>query len=611
LQDGKGTARVTVSDAELLLSSARACPGCGRGFPEPDPRFFSFNTKQGACPTCEGSGFVEREKARGRVEATRVPCPECHGRRLSGLALHTTFHGVTLPDLMALSVQAAFERLSASRLSERDRAVAELPLREAQARLSLLTRLGLGYLGLDRGAFTLSGGEMQRVRLAGQLGSGLTGVLYVLDEPTIGLHPRDTGRLLDALRELVDQGCSVLVVEHDADTIAAADHMIDVGPMGGHGGGRIVAQGAPSALLEDPASVTGRSLARATRLPTARRPVTAGTSRLEVVGAREHNLRDVDFRVPLGRFVAVTGVSGSGKSTLVREVLLRGTRAALGLATEAAGAHESVRGAKALERAVEIDQSPIGRTPRSVPATYVGIWDDIRRLYAQTPEARARGWTASRFSFNVKGGRCASCEGQGALSVEMSFLPDALVACEACGGLRYDPETLSARFRGVHAGDLLQMHVDEAAALLAAVPSVREPLQLMCDLGLSYLTLGQSSNTLSGGEAQRLKLVSELSASGAGPTLYVMDEPTTGLHREDVARLLAVMDRLVERGDTVVAIEHHLDVIAWADWVVDLGPEGGDGGGRIVAEGTPEQLARARGSHTGAALRRVLRPAAK
>ncbi|HEX2675765.1 MAG TPA: excinuclease ABC subunit A, partial [Polyangiales bacterium] len=489
--------------------------------------------------------------------------------------------------------------------------IGEAPLGECRRRLSFLEEVGLGYLGLDRGADTLSGGEMQRVRLAGQLGSGLTGVLYVLDEPTIGLHPRDTGRLLRALRDLVGQGCSVLVVEHDADTIAAADHMIDVGPVGGQRGGRVVAQGTPSALVADPNSVTGQSLAQPVRLPAQRRPVVNGGKGafIELLGAREHNLRDVQLRVPLGRLTVVTGVSGSGKSTLVREVFLRAVRAGLGLKSETPGAHGSLRGVSAIKRAVEIDQSPIGRTPRSVPATYIGVWDEIRKLYARTPEARARGYDPSRFSFNVAKGRCSACEGQGALNVEMSFLPDALVSCETCGGLRYDPETLSVRLHGVSIGDLLELHVDEAAQLFAAFPLVRRPLELLRELGLGYLKLGQPSSTLSGGEAQRLKLVSELSATGSGPTLYVMDEPTTGLHRADVARLVSVIDRLVERGDTVLAIEHHPDVIAYADWVVDLGPEGGEGGGRIIAQGTPEQIARTRNSHTGAAIKQTLKDA--
>ena len=607
LRAGGGTTRVLCGEQELLLSRDRACPSCGRGFPEPDPRFFSFNTRQGACETCEGAGFIE-DATRGRANPVRTTCTACNGRRLSGLALHTTVDGLSIAELLAHSVDAASERVQRIALSGRDAEVAELPLAEVRARLAFLQRVGLGYLALDRAAWTLSGGEMQRVRLAGQLGSGLTGVLYVLDEPTIGLHPRDTSRLLAALRDLVGQGCSVLVVEHDADTIAAADHMIDVGPVGGQRGGRVVAQGTPSALLADPASVTGQSLAQPVRLPAQRRPVVNGGkgSFIELLGAREHNLRDVQLRVPLGRSCVVTGVSGSGKSTLVREVFLRAVRAGLGLKSEPAGAHSGLRGVSAIKRAVEIDQSPIGRTPRSVPATYIGVWDEIRKLYARTPEARLRGYDPSRFSFNVAKGRCEACEGQGALSVEMSFLPDALVTCETCGGLRYDPETLAVRLHGVSIGGLLELHVDEAAQLFAAFPLVRRPLELLRELGLGYLKLGQPSSTLSGGEAQRLKLVSELSASGSGPTLYVMDEPTTGLHRADVTRLLGVIDRLVERGDTVLAIEHHPDVIAYADWVIDLGPEGGDGGGRIVAQGTPEQIAAVPGSHTGEVLRRIL-----
>ncbi len=601
---GDGAVRALSGRAELLLSSRRACPKCGDGFPELDPRFFSFNTAQGACPKCEGHGYLELEK-RGRAEPERTLCPVCHGKRLSGLALHTTLDGQHIADYMALSITDAIARLARVKLGERDTAVAALPLREAQLRLSFLERVGLAYLTLDRPAWSLSGGELQRVRLAAQLGSGLTGLLYVLDEPTIGLHPRDTDRLLAALRDLVGKGCSVLLVEHDAETIRAADHVIDVGPHGGHQGGRILAQGSPAQLAVDPASLTFASLARPLAAPETRRPIDRKQGVL-LTGAYEHNLHDVDLWIPTSRFVAVTGVSGSGKSTLVREVFLRAVRDSLGLVGETPGAFRALRGVKAWKRAVEIDQSPIGRTPRSVPATYVGVWDELRKLYAALPEARARGYDASRFSFNVAKGRCDICQGQGATSFEMSFLPEALVTCEACDGRRFGPETLAVTLHGVSAGDLLEMDVAEVAQLLAAVPKVRRPLDLLVRLGLGYLKLGQPSNTLSGGEAQRLKLVSELAQSAGGPTLYVMDEPTTGLHREDVRRLLTILQELVDRGDTVVVIEHHPDVIIAADWVVDLGPEGGAGGGRIVAEGTPEEIMKVSASHTGRILAREL-----
>ncbi len=605
--EAAGTARIIAGDTELLVSEKRACPGCGRGFPDLDPRFFSFNTRQGACEPCEGRGVIV-PKTRGRAKSTAPPrvCKACAGTRLSPLARSVTVDSDPITEILSKSVGGARAYIEGLDFTGRSAVIAEAPLRELQRRLSFLEQVGLAYLGLDRSADTLSGGEMQRVRLAAQLGSGLTGVLYVLDEPTIGLHPRDTGRLLAALRELVDKGNSVLVVEHDADTIRAADHVIDVGPGGGRQGGRVVATGTAASLADDPASVTGPSLARPPAIPEARRS-TAGVSWLEVRGASANNLQGIDLRVPLGCLTAVTGVSGSGKSTLVREVLLRGTRAALGLVTDAPGAHRRILGAETLLRAVEVDQSPIGRTPRSVPATYVGIWDTLRKLLAGTPEARARGYGPSRFSFNVAEGRCPACDGQGALTVEMSFLPQVLLPCEACGGGRFDGETLAVRLHGLSVAEILDTDIADAAEIFSSVPKVRAPLALLTDLGLGYLKLGQASNTLSGGEAQRLKLVAELGTRKAGGTLYVMDEPTTGLHREDVTRLLLVIQRLVDRGDTVVVIEHHPDLILAADHVVDLGPEGGDGGGRIVATGTPEEVAGVRGSHTGKVLAEELR----
>lgn len=606
LKRSGGVARVIGPQRELILSSVRACPKCGRGFAELDPRLFSFNTKQGACPTCQGRGFVEHSAGRGpRASVSRLPCTECHGRRLGGLALHVTIAGQSLGDFLSLSVQQAIPALKALVFQGRGATIAEPLLKEIDARLGFLNGLGLGYLNLDRAAWTLSGGEMQRVRLAGQLGSGLTGLLYVLDEPTIGLHARDTAKLISALRALVGKGCSVLVVEHDADTIRAADYLIDMGPGGGPGGGRVLSHGTPDQVLADPASITARLLAYPLRAPPQRRAASRAP-RLTLLGARAHNLRGIDAVFPLGCLVAVTGVSGSGKSTLVREVLLRAVKQELGLKTEKPGEYRALEGAGALKRAVEIDQTPIGRTPRSVPATYVGVWDELRKLFAATADARVRGYTASRFSFNVAGGRCEVCQGQGAISAEMSFLPEVLVPCEACRGLRFNQETLEIKLHDLSVGELLEQSVEQVANALSAVPKVRRPLSLLNQLGLGYLALGQPSNTLSGGEAQRLKLVAELAESSGGATLYVMDEPTTGLHREDVQRLMTVLAQLVDRGDTVVVIEHHPDVIIAADWVIDLGPEGGSGGGAIVAQGSPEQIMAHRGSHTGAFLRREL-----
>jgi len=608
LKVGDGAAWATAGAEEMQLSSKRACPNCGRGYPELDPRFFSFNTRQGQCPACEGKGEIVEKKGRGRRRKKSVEkrlCDRCDQTRLSPLARGVSVDDMSITALFDQSVTEAIETLRGIELEGREATIANTPLQEALRRLSFLEEVGLGYLGLGRAANTLSGGEMQRVRLAAQLGSGLTGVLYVLDEPTIGLHPRDTGRLLGALRGLVERGNSVLVVEHDADTIRAADHVIDVGPGGGKHGGTIVAQGT---LRKMKGSVTAAALERAPKIPAKRRP-TAKSSWLELSGVKHHNLRGVDVRFPLERLVAITGISGSGKSSLVREVLLRATREAVGIVNETApGQHDRIRGFEALRRAIEIDQSPIGRTPRSVPATYIGIWNTVRQLLAGTPEARARGYTASRFSFNVEEGRCPECQGQGAIHVEMAFLPDVDMPCESCNGMRFTPETLSVRWQGLNAGELLELEVTEAVEVFSPVRTIRQPLELLAELGLGYLHLGQASNTLSGGEAQRIKLVSELAAGlNTGPTLYVMDEPTTGLHRDDVDRLLGVLNRLVDRGDTVAVIEHHPDVMLAADWIVDLGPEGGIHGGRVVAQGTPEIIAKRAGSHTGQVLRRELK----
>jgi len=604
---GGGAAWVVAGDEQMQLSSKQACPSCGRGYPELDPRFFSFNTRQGQCPDCEGRGEIVKKKWRGRrrkrAEERRL-CDACDQTRLSPLARGVTVGGMSITTLFDQSVSEAIQTLRAMELEGRDATIANTPLQEAQRRLAFLEEVGLGYLGLGRAANTLSGGEMQRVRLAAQLGSGLTGVLYVLDEPTIGLHPRDTGRLLGALRGLVDRGNSVLVVEHDADTIRAADHVIDVGPGGGKHGGTLVSEGSLTSMRD---SVTAAALARPPSIPDSRRP-TKGASWIELSGVTHHNLTDVDVRFPLERFVAVTGVSGSGKSSLIREVLLRATREALDLVNDApAGPFQEIDGYQPLNRAIEVDQSPIGRTPRSVPATYIGIWNLVRKLLAGTAEARARGYGPSRFSFNVEEGRCPECKGRGAIHVEMAFLPDVDVPCETCNGFRFTPETLEVRWQGLNAGELLDLEVAEAVEVFSPVKAIREPLKLLVDLGLGYLHLGQASNTLSGGEAQRIKLVSELAAGlNTGPTLYVMDEPTTGLHRDDVDRLLAVLQRLVNRGDSVLVIEHHPDVMLAADWIVDLGPEGGSGGGRIVAQGTPETIAKRKRSHTGQVLRREL-----
>ncbi len=615
---GKGE-RVEVELQERIFSTKRACASCGRSFAELDPRLFSFNSRHGWCPGCFGtglklSGFDEEQTGEEKwwndwYDGEAEPCAQCRGQRLNAEALAVSYLGRSISELTRLPVAELDVLFRGLKLAGREAEIARDVLPEIGSRLSFLGEVGLSYLSLDRSAPTLSGGEAQRIRLAAQLGSNLRGVCYVLDEPTIGLHPRDNAVLLDTLDKLQAKGNTLVVVEHDEDTIRRAGHVIDLGPGAGRQGGRVIAEGTAEDLMRNSKSVTGRFLAAPLRHPLLpRRPVDRKTAAIEIKGASLHNLKSIDVRVPLLRLSVVTGVSGSGKSTLARDVLFNNLRRLAGERRKRAEPSltgcRAMRGWEPIERALEVDQTPIGKTPRSCPATYVGFWDAIRRLFAETTEARMRGWTAGRFSFNTAGGRCEACEGQGIRKIEMSFLPDVKVGCDACDGARFNPETLAVRWREKSIGDVLAMSVDEATEFFAAHPATHHALRLLQDVGLGYLTLGQQSPTLSGGEAQRIKLVSELSRSRSGAhTLYVLDEPTVGLHMADVEKLLRVLHRLVEAGNTVVVIEHNMDVIADADWIIDLGPEGGDAGGRIVAEDTPENVWRgATPSHTARVL---------
>ncbi len=687
LEHGKGTVKALVMGevgaTPLTLSTKRACPCCGTSFPEPDPRLFSYNAKHGWCPSCYGTGT----RVQGRVEdpnaldladlgefldtgalaedAVEEMCPACAGARLNPVARAVRFRERGIHQLSALAVNDCADFFASLQLHGREQDIGRDLVSEIGARLQFLQQVGLGYLALDRGAPTLSGGEAQRIRLAAQLGSNLRGVCYILDEPTIGLHPRDNRLLLDTLAALRDRGNTLLVVEHDEDTIRRADHVIDLGPGAGVRGGVVVAQGQLPDLMAAPDSATGTWLRSPLQHPLhPPRPVSAEHPAIVVRGAHLHNLKGVDARVPLGRLSVVTGVSGSGKSSLARDVLQANLRRLLAQApnprpatkklvgkgrgkpaattdaaiTDAIHTPASLTGCAAIEgwqqigRVLEVDQTPIGKTPRSCPATYIGFWDPIRRLFADTFDARTRGWTASRFSFNTGAGRCPVCEGQGRITVEMNFLPDVKLPCEACGGARFNPETLAVAWRGKTIADVLAMPVEEAVVFFAAHPAIAHPLQLLQDVGLGYLTLGQPSPTLSGGEAQRIKLVSELAkvrgrAEGAARsddpgqhllpadkhTLYVLDEPTVGLHMADVAKLIEVLHRLVDAGHTVLVIEHDLDVMAEADWLIDLGPEGGDEGGRIVAQAPVAQACAEASTHTTRILQEFLasRSAAK
>jgi excinuclease ABC subunit A len=543
---------------------------------------------------------TDSDLSREKIEEfmTLRPCPECHGARLRPESRAVLVAGTPIHEFTALSARRALEWLAELELSEHDRRIVRLVLREIEERLRFLENVGVGYLSLDRAASTLSGGEAQRIRLATQIGSSLVGVLYILDEPSIGLHQRDNEKLIATLERMRDLGNTVIVVEHDEGTMRAADHLIDMGPGAGEHGGHVVAEGTAAEIEKMPESLTGQFLAgtRVIEIPKRRRRP-AGYVTIE--GASEHNLQDVNVKVPLGVFCCVTGVSGSGKSTLVNDILYKATANRLHRARQRPGTHRRITGLEQLDKIISVDQSPIGRTPRSNPATYIGLFDQIRELFSKTQEARARGYKPGRFSFNVKGGRCEVCRGDGQIKIEMHFLPDVYVPCEQCHGKRYNRETLEVRFKGKTIADVLEMPIEEALEFFAHIPKIRRRVDALNDVGLGYMRLGQPATTLSGGEAQRVKLAAELSKVATGRTLYILDEPTTGLHFADIQRLLVVLQRLVDGGNSVVVIEHNLDVIKVADRVIDLGPEGGEEGGRVIATGTPEQVAAVAESHTG------------
>jgi excinuclease ABC subunit A len=569
-----------------------------------------YTSFEGAIP------YIERRHAEAESDSSRerfagfmreVPCPACHGARLKPVSLAVTVDGRSISDYCALPIGELAKLLLSLELSDRDWQIAGRILKEVNARLGFLLDVGLDYLSLDRPAATLAGGEAQRIRLATQIGSGLVGVLYVLDEPSIGLHQRDNHRLLETLLRLRDLGNTLIVVEHDEDTIRAADWVVDIGPGAGEHGGRIVVSGPVRELLASQESLTGAYLTGRESIPVpARRRRRSRGREVVVKGAAEHNLRDVDAAFPLGCFIAVTGVSGSGKSTLVNDILYAALARELNGARIVPGKHTRVSGMQHLDKVVHVDQGPIGRTPRSNPATYTGVFDHVRKLFAQTTEARVRGYLPGRFSFNVRGGRCEACAGDGTIKIEMQFLPDVYVPCEVCHGARYNTDTLQVRYKGKTIADVLAMPIEEAAGFFRPIPAIHRHLQTLVDVGLGYVRLGQSAPTLSGGEAQRVKLAAELQRRSAGRTIYVLDEPTTGLHFDDIRKLLGVLNRLTDAGNTVIVIEHNLDVIKTADWVIDLGPDGGSRGGTIIATGTPEQIAATDDSYTGQYLKKLL-----
>ena len=554
---------------------------------------------------------ADTDKQREQIEGymRQIPCPDCNGARLKPLSLAVTIDELNIADLCNMSIKEAATRISRIKLNKRDELIASPILKEINSRMGFLLDVGLEYLSLHRAASTLSGGEAQRIRLASQIGSGLVGVLYVLDEPSIGLHQRDNKRLIETLERLRDIGNSVLVVEHDEETICIADHVVDIGPGAGEHGGAIVHSGSVSQLRKNKDSITGQYISGKKAIPVPDLRRATGDDWITIRGAREHNLKDIDVEIPLGCFVSITGVSGSGKSTLVNDILYRSLMQQIYKSKVAPGLHTAIEGLSSLDKVINIDQQPIGRTPRSNPATYTGVFDNVRKLFAQTQESKMRGYMPGRFSFNVKGGRCEACSGDGTIKIEMHFLPDVYVPCEICNGARYNRDTLDVLFKGKNIADILNMPCEEALQFFENQPPIVRHMQTLVDVGLGYVRLGQPAPTLSGGEAQRVKLASELAKRSTGHTMYILDEPTTGLHFEDVNKLLNVLSRLVDQGNTIVVIEHNLDVIKSSDWVIDLGPNGGDGGGTIIAEGTPEHVAKTDESFTGQFLKPILNKA--
>ncbi len=608
LKHGEGAVTVR-TDKEVQFSARFSCPRDNFSFPEIEPRLFSFNSPYGACETCHGLGTES-------LWSDKI-CPDCHGRRLRPEALNVLLGGKNITEVSALSIENAYEFFdnAPKDWDNKKKEIAELPLKEIKNRLKFMINVGLDYLTLDRRAGTLSGGEAQRIRLASQIGSRLVGALYVLDEPTIGLHQRDNAKLIETLKNLRDIGNTIVVVEHDEETIRSSDYLVDFGPGAGVHGGKIVAYGAVPGIFKDKASdsLTLKYLRRELEIPVPaeRRSIKLSQEFIKLKGVSANNLQDINVDIPLKRFTAVTGVSGSGKSTLVYDVLYKAIAAKLNYSKDKAGAYKEIKGLEYINRVINIDQSPIGRTPRSNPATYTGSWIHIRELLSSTEEARVRGWKPGRFSFNVRGGRCENCEGHGYVAIEMHFLPTVYVTCEVCGGKRFDRETLEVEYQGKNVYEILKMTVEEAVKFFKDFPLLYDKLKVLEEVGLGYLELGQSATTLSGGEAQRVKLASELGKRDTHRTIYLLDEPTTGLHFDDVAKLIEVLNRLVNRGNTVVVIEHNLDVIKSADWVIDLGPEGGERGGKVVAVGTPEAVSKNAASATGEYLRSLFKKGVK